>query len=61
MMMLCSGMPQLHHVKDVEYLKNAFLLDKSDEEAQRQFILIILESWCTVRTRVNFFMHSMVH
>ena len=61
MMMLCSGIPQLRHVEDVEYLKNAFMLDKSDEEAEKQFRSLIIQSLNTFRTRMNFFMHSIVH
>ncbi|ELP85169.1 phosphatidylinositol-4,5-bisphosphate 3-kinase catalytic subunit beta isoform, putative [Entamoeba invadens IP1] len=61
MMMLCSGIPQLKHVEDVQYLKDAFMLDKSDEEAEVDFRALITQSLGTFRTRLNFFMHSMVH
>ncbi|EDR30134.1 phosphatidylinositol 3-kinase catalytic subunit gamma, putative [Entamoeba dispar SAW760] len=61
MMMLCSGVPQLKHVEDVQYLKDAFMLDKTDDEAEQEFRSLISQSLGTFRTRLNFFMHSMVH
>ncbi|KAL7721909.1 Phosphatidylinositol 3-kinase catalytic subunit gamma [Entamoeba marina] len=61
MMMLCGGIPQLKDVKDVQYIKDVFQLDKTDDEAEEHFLLLIRQSIKTFRTRLNFFMHSIVH
>jgi len=60
-MMLSTGIPELKSAKDIQYLRKAFGIDKTDEEAAAYFTELInmaLDCWTT---RVNNAIHLMAH
>jgi hypothetical protein len=48
--MLSTGITELHSEKDLDYLREAFSLDLTDEEASRKFNRLIDESLNTKAT-----------
>ena len=55
--MLSSGIPELQSSKNIFYLRDAFALEKSDEEASEFFKGLIMKSLNTTATRVNNALH----
>jgi len=60
-MMLSTGIPELQTVEDIWYLRNAFALDLSDEEAMEEFKELIYESLNCTTTRINNWFHMTIH
>ena len=59
--MLSTGIPELKCDEDINYLRNAFALGRTDKEAARFFISLIDESMNTKATQVNFLIHNLAH
>eukprot|EP01102_Stenamoeba_stenopodia_P020703 TRINITY_DN8172_c0_g1_i5.p1 TRINITY_DN8172_c0_g1~~TRINITY_DN8172_c0_g1_i5.p1 ORF type:complete len:1732 (-),score=326.42 TRINITY_DN8172_c0_g1_i5:97-5292(-) len=60
-MMLSTGIPQLKKPEDLHYLREAFCLQKTDEEAAVVFADKIMESLNTKMTQLNNFVHNLAH
>ncbi|KAM9968595.1 hypothetical protein ACTFIW_007745 [Dictyostelium discoideum] len=60
-LMISTGIPELSTKADISYLKEAFLLDVSDEEAGASFERLIQKSLKTKTTQVMFAMHILAH
>eukprot|EP01105_Mastigella_eilhardi_P027980 TRINITY_DN894_c0_g2_i5.p1 TRINITY_DN894_c0_g2~~TRINITY_DN894_c0_g2_i5.p1 ORF type:complete len:1628 (-),score=329.83 TRINITY_DN894_c0_g2_i5:65-4318(-) len=60
-MMLSTGMPELRTEDDIEYLRTAFLLEKTESEARAAFEKLVYKSLDTLMTRVNNAIHIAVH
>eukprot|EP01100_Stratorugosa_tubuloviscum_P003220 TRINITY_DN1767_c3_g1_i2.p1 TRINITY_DN1767_c3_g1~~TRINITY_DN1767_c3_g1_i2.p1 ORF type:complete len:297 (-),score=122.69 TRINITY_DN1767_c3_g1_i2:169-1059(-) len=60
-MMLCTGIPELQSIDDIHYMREAFLLDKNDEEATGHFSREIVKSLNTKTTIANDFIHVVAH
>eukprot|EP00163_Fabomonas_tropica_P026300 TRINITY_DN477_c0_g1_i2.p1 TRINITY_DN477_c0_g1~~TRINITY_DN477_c0_g1_i2.p1 ORF type:complete len:1361 (-),score=382.34 TRINITY_DN477_c0_g1_i2:229-4311(-) len=60
-MMLSTGIPELTCVDDIEYLRTAFLLGKSDAQAAKKFQKLIKQSLKTTTTQVNNAIHILAH
>ena len=59
--MVSTGIPQLRTFEDIHYLREAFELQKSEEEASKHFDRLIIESLNTKRTQINNAIHIMAH
>ena len=59
--MVSTGMPQLTSFEDIEYLRNAFMVDLSDEEAGTAFKKLIDESLSSLATKLNFVFHILAN
>jgi hypothetical protein len=59
--MLATGIPELRSEEDIAYMRNALVLNKSDEEASKYFVDLIEESLKTKSTNVNFWIHNLAH
>ena len=59
--MLSTGIPELKADADINYLRNAFYLGKTNKEAAKYFIGLIDESLNTKATQVNFLIHNLAH
>jgi len=60
-MMLCTGIPELRKESDMEYLREAFKMDLTDEEASSYFRKLIHSSLKTKTTVINHAIHVYVH
>eukprot|EP01105_Mastigella_eilhardi_P019618 TRINITY_DN462_c4_g1_i2.p1 TRINITY_DN462_c4_g1~~TRINITY_DN462_c4_g1_i2.p1 ORF type:complete len:1707 (+),score=401.01 TRINITY_DN462_c4_g1_i2:109-5229(+) len=60
-MMLSTGMPELRTEDDINYLRTAFCLDKSEAEARLAFEKLIYKSLDTLMTRINNAIHMAAH
>jgi len=60
-MMLSTGIPELTCVDDISYLREAFSLDLTDEEARKKFTGLVYESLSTLTTQVNNAIHILAH
>jgi Phosphatidylinositol 3- and 4-kinase/Phosphoinositide 3-kinase family, accessory domain (PIK domain)/Phosphoinositide 3-kinase C2 len=60
-MMLSTGIPELRGEDDIAYLREAFLLGRSDAEASRTFTKLISSSIKSITTRINFASHILAH
>eukprot|EP01121_Diplochlamys_sp_Union-15-3_P012892 TRINITY_DN3926_c0_g1_i1.p1 TRINITY_DN3926_c0_g1~~TRINITY_DN3926_c0_g1_i1.p1 ORF type:complete len:142 (-),score=17.96 TRINITY_DN3926_c0_g1_i1:44-469(-) len=60
-MMIGTGMSELKTEADINYLREAFLMDKTDEEASDFFMGLIKESLKTKATQLNFAIHLLAH
>jgi len=60
-LMLSTGMAQLSGEDDLKYLRSAFRLDLSEDEAARFFVGLIEQSLNCKTTLVNFMTHTLVH
>jgi len=58
-MMLISGMPELQTPEDILYIVNT--LNMSDDKEAKPFQAILNDSGSQMSTRVNFFIHNLVH
>jgi len=61
LLMLTTGIPQLSTTEDLEYLRESFALQKTDEEAEKIFIRLIDESLNTKTTQINNAIHILAH
>ena len=59
--MLSTGIPELKSADDISYLREAFLLDDTNEVAAEKFLKLIHQSLNTTRTQVNNAVHIFVH
>jgi len=59
--MLSTGIPELRSEEDINYLREAFSLEMTDEEASKKFERLIEESLKTKATQLNFMIHIMAH
>jgi phosphatidylinositol-4,5-bisphosphate 3-kinase len=59
--MLCTGIPELQSVEDIDWLRDAFQLQLNDDEAGSFFYKKILESLNTKTTQINDVIHVWVH
>ncbi|KAL6059622.1 Phosphatidylinositol 4,5-bisphosphate 3-kinase catalytic subunit gamma isoform [Balamuthia mandrillaris] len=60
-MMLSTGIPELTSAKDIRYLRDAFAMDLSDEEAAHHFSKLITEALDCWTTRFNNAWHMWIH
>eukprot|EP01118_Nematostelium_gracile_P017566 TRINITY_DN7550_c0_g1_i4.p1 TRINITY_DN7550_c0_g1~~TRINITY_DN7550_c0_g1_i4.p1 ORF type:complete len:699 (-),score=182.45 TRINITY_DN7550_c0_g1_i4:111-2207(-) len=60
-MMLSTGIPELQRVEDIYYIRDAFLLGKTDEESASRFEKNIYIALNTVTTQINDMIHVLVH
>jgi len=60
-MMLCIGITELQSVEDINYLRKAFSLGKTEEEAAKHFAENIMVSLNTKTTIINDVIHVIVH
>jgi len=61
LMTIPCKMPELQSVKDLEHMKKALAIDKTDEEAGEHFRKLIDRSLSSKMTIVNDFIHIWVH
>lgn len=59
--MLCTGIPELRSAEDLEYLRGAFAIGMTDEEAAAYFTKLIYSSLHTKTTIINDAIHVFVH
>ncbi|CAK8685467.1 unnamed protein product [Clavelina lepadiformis] len=61
-MMKSTGIPELSSVRDIQYLQNVLVLDKTEHEARSHFLAeiagVLRKSWTV---QVNWLMHILVH
>lgn len=55
--MLSTGIPELQDVEDISYLRDAFALDLSADQAREKFKALIYESLDTKTTLFNNAIH----
>jgi len=60
-MMLSTGIPELTCADDIIYLRDAFSLDMTDEQAAEKFKNLIYESLATMTTQFNNAIHILAH
>lgn len=60
-MMLSTGIPELRSEKDIEYLRDALVLDYSRDQASDTFTQLIYQSLDSIATQLNFAMHIFAH
>lgn len=60
-LMLSTGIEQLTDPEDLSFVRNALVLDKTDEEASAHFRQLVFESLNTVRTQINNAIHILAH
>jgi len=60
-MMLSTGIPELQEEEDLNYLREAFALSKSNEEASKKFTKLIYESLHTKSIQLNFAIHLLAN
>merc|ERR1712137_113630 len=60
-MMLCTGIPELASAEDINYLRYAFAVGKSEEEAAAYYKKLIHSSLNTKTTIINDAIHVFVH
>ncbi|EGC30605.1 hypothetical protein DICPUDRAFT_58194 [Dictyostelium purpureum] len=60
-MMVSTGIPELQSMEDLNYLKESFSLELSDDKARDKFINLIHESLSTKRTQLNNAIHIAFH
>ena len=59
--MVSSGLPQLNSYESIKYMRNAFMLELSDEEAAVAFTRLIDRCLSSIATRAMFFLHVLAH
>nr|XP_018668461.1 phosphatidylinositol 4,5-bisphosphate 3-kinase catalytic subunit gamma isoform isoform X1 [Ciona intestinalis]XP_026691477.1 phosphatidylinositol 4,5-bisphosphate 3-kinase catalytic subunit gamma isoform isoform X1 [Ciona intestinalis] len=61
-MMKSTGIPELNSVRDIRYLQNVLVLDKTEHEASQHFLSeiagVLRKNWTV---QVNWLMHRLVH
>ncbi|KAH0785656.1 Phosphatidylinositol 3- and 4-kinase family protein [Histomonas meleagridis] len=58
LLMIGTGIPELRKPKDIVYMKNMLMLDKTDEEAALEFNKKIKQSLESTRTKLNNWIHN---
>ena len=60
--MISTGIPELRSIEDIDYLKEAFSVGLTEEEAAEEFKSLINESirmgWST---QLNWYVHNLAH
>ena len=59
--MLSTGIPELQSENDIQYLRQALVMDLNEEEAGRHFRKLIMESLDSMSTQVMFVTHIIAH
>lgn len=59
--MINAKLPQLNSYSDVEYMRKAFMLELSDEEATKAFKKLIKQCLVSIAARANFVIHLLAH
>lgn len=59
--MLCTGIPELAKADDIDYLRNAFAIGQTDDEAAAFFKKLISSALNTKTTIINDAIHVFVH
>lgn len=59
--MLSTGIPELTEEQDLDYLREAFSLNLSNEEAAKKFSRLIDDSLNTKATQLNFAIHVLAN
>lgn len=60
-MMLATGIPELREEEDIDYLRTALALDKTDEDASNYIETLIYESLDCKTTKMMEFIHVLAH
>jgi len=60
-MMLSTGIPELQEADDIIYLRDAFFIDYSDEDAKKHFKSQISKALNTKTTQAMDIIHIVVH
>jgi len=60
-MMISTGIAELKSEEDLNYLREAFSLDLSNEEASKKFKKLIIESLNTKAIQFNFAIHLLAN
>jgi len=60
-MMLSTGIPELQSIDDLEYLREAFSLHLTSEEAAEKFTKLVYDSLYTKTTQINNAIHILAH
>jgi len=60
-LMLSTGIPELRKPEDINWLRNSFCLDMTEEEAEKEFTKLIQQSLNTKRTQLNNLIHNLAH
>ena len=60
--MISTGIPELRSIEDIDYLKEAFSIGLTEEQAANEFSDLIMESikmgWST---QLNWYVHNLAH
>ena len=59
--MLSTGIPELQGENDIQYLRQALVMDLNDEEASKHFTKLIKESLESMSTQLMFVTHIIAH
>lgn len=59
--MLSTGIPELQSEEDIQYIRKALLMDKTEDEAAKHFTKLIKESIESMSTQLMFVTHIMAH
>jgi hypothetical protein len=59
--MLSTGIPELNREEDLNYLREAFFLNRTAEEASKKFKKLIHESLNTKAIQLNFAIHLLAN
>lgn len=59
--MLSTGIPELQSESDIQYISQALVLNKTDEEATLHFSKLIEESLESMSTQLMFVTHIIAH
>ena len=60
-LMLSAGIPELQTAEDIDYLRESFLLEMDDDEAEEVFVKWIFESLYCKTTQLNNAIHTWAH
>eukprot|EP01132_Coremiostelium_polycephalum_P002582 gene2582-3199_t len=60
-MMVSTGIPELQSMEDLNYLRESFSLELTDEKAREKFQALIYESLATKTTQFNNAIHILAH
>lgn len=59
--MITSGLAQLNSQESIQYMRNAFMLDLTDDEAAIAFNRLIDRCLSSIATRAMFVFHVLAH
>jgi hypothetical protein len=60
-MMLSTGIPELEHVEDIDYLREALMLMSSEDDATKRWSELVIESLSSKKTMLNNAIHIAAH